>query len=305
MTLLTTNVLMQPSLRSTGPRRNFLVVRNPIAGLAASRLTEEVEARLLSGGARVAHYDAEQVVSLPGLGDRIANVDAVVAAGGDGTIRALAPLLSGSKMPLGIIPAGTGNVMANEVCVPRDSAAIAHMLVAGPAIEIEGAWANGTPFYLMAGAGLDGAIVARLDVALKRRLGKIAYVRPVLSVLSRRLTAFDVVVDGVAHEACWVVAANARHYAGRFVIAPAASLTTRGLHAVLLAPRGPVAVAAALAALAAGRHDRVRDLVIVPAERIEIPEPQPAEADGDYLGCAPLVVTGGGPRFSLIVPAQS
>jgi len=283
-------------------RHRFLVVRNPTAGVAASRLTIEVEQWLAALGCAVSHCETTSIDATLGLAETAGAFDAVVAAGGDGTIRALAGVVAGIGTPLGIIPVGTGNVMANEAGIPSGSEAIARTLAGGPVIEIEGGRVNGADFFLMAGAGLDGAVISRLDVALKRRLGKLAYVEPTISVLAQAPRAFRVLVDGTAYDACWVVAANARHYAGRFVIAPAASLFTPGLHAVLLEPRSRHALAAALAALAAGRHERVRGLHILPACRIEVPDAQPIEADGDYLGTAPFIVTAGGPRLSLIVP---
>lgn len=283
-------------------RRRFLVVRNALAGLAISHLTTEVERRLRAAGADVAHLDTTDIDAARTISAIAARYDAIVAAGGDGTIRALAVATAGCDVPLGIIPAGTGNVMANEIGVPASSGAIARMLIDGPVREIEGALANGAPFYLMAGAGFDGAIVAALDVAQKQRHGKLAYVGPVLKALGRRPVPFRVLVDGTAHEATWVVATNARHYAGRFVIAPRASLLTAGLHAVLLDSTSRLALVQAMGLIALGQHGAVKGLKIVPASRIEVPDPQPLEVDGDALGTAPLVVTAGGPRLRLIVP---
>jgi diacylglycerol kinase family enzyme len=307
MTLTTTAQNLSPRDASAPARarRRFLVVRNPLAGVAVSRLTAEVERHMRSAGADVAHLDTTGVDATREVAAIATRYDAVVAAGGDGTIRALAQAIAGTDVPLGIIPAGTGNVMANEIGIPASSAAIAAMLMDSPVREIEGASVNGAPFYLMAGAGLDGAIVSALDVALKQRLGKLAYTGPLLAALSRMPVPFRVLVDGSEREAMWVVAANARHYAGRFVIAPGASLLTPGLYAVLLEARSRRALAQALTMVALGRHDAVKGLSILPATRIEVPEPQPLEADGDALGTAPLVVTAGGPRLALIMPAPS
>ena len=58
--------------------------------------------------------------------------DAIVAAGGDGTIRHAAAALIGTDMPLGIIPVGTGNVLAHEIGLARTPDAIARMLLEGP-----------------------------------------------------------------------------------------------------------------------------------------------------------------------------
>ena len=60
--------------------------------------------------------------------------DAVVAAGGDGTIRQVAAALLDAETPLGIIPVGTGNVLAHEIGLAANAHAVAHMLLNGPTI---------------------------------------------------------------------------------------------------------------------------------------------------------------------------
>lgn len=307
MTLIAHNLMLHACAgrAAEAARRRLLVVRNPLAGIAASRLCTDVEERLAAHGVAVTHYDAGQLEAIGGLASHAHDVDAVVAAGGDGTIRALAAALLGTGVPLGIIPAGTGNVMATEIGAPSHPDAIAAMLMTGPIVEIESASANGAPFLLMAGAGFDARILGRLNLAAKRRVGKLAYAAPTLAVLSRLQAPFQVRVDGAEHEACWIVATNARHYAGRFVISPSADVRRPGLHAVLLAPKGRIGMADALVRLALGRHDGVSGLTIVPARRIEVASAQPIQADGDYLGSGPLLVESGGPRLALIVPAAS
>ena len=72
-------------------------------------------------------------------------------------------------MPLGIIPVGTGNVLAHEIGLARTADAIARMLLEGPVAKVACAQANGEPFLLMVGAGFDARVVAALDQRLKSR----------------------------------------------------------------------------------------------------------------------------------------
>ena len=163
--------------------------------------------------------------------------DAVVAAGGDGTIRQVAAALLGADTPLGIVPVGTGNVLAHEIGLAPNAGAIAHMLLHGPAASVMCAHANKEPFLLMAGAGFDGRVIAALDHRFKSYVGKAAYAGPILGALVRPVDVLTVTIDGSRHEASWAVIANARHYGGRFVLAPHTGIRERGLQAVLFKAR--------------------------------------------------------------------
>ncbi len=75
-------------------------------------------------------------------------------------------------------------MLAEEIGLTRSPGRIADALMHGPVRTFTGARANGAPFYLMAGIGFDAETVRRLDLASKRRWGKPAYTRPVLSALT-------------------------------------------------------------------------------------------------------------------------
>ena len=285
-------------------RRRFLLVHNPIAGMAGRRLLDRVVGALEAKGATV-------VRAAPGNGGpdltplNHESFDAVIAAGGDGTFRLLAKML-GPRLPIGFLPMGTGNVLAHEIGLPAGPAALADVFLDGPAIGIEGARANGEPFFLMAGAGFDGDVIQRLDSSLKRRIGKAAYIGPVLGALAGGGEELAVEVDGREHRAGWAVVANARSYGGAFVIAPKADLSQAGLYAVLFHSRSRLVRLRQLLALGAGvlRHDP--SVETTPCRRVVIgsSKPVPVEIDGDPFATTPLVVEAGGPRATLIVPPQ-
>jgi diacylglycerol kinase family enzyme len=284
-------------------RRRFLLVHNPTAGIAgrglASRVVKELEAR----GATIAPAPpGDRGPELSRLD--LEGFDAAIAAGGDGTFRSLARVL-GTRLPIGFLPLGTGNVLAAEVGLPRKAEALAHVLLEGPATEIEGARANGEPFFLMAGAGFDGDVIARLDTSLKRRVGKAAYVAPVLAALATDRGGLEVEVDGRRHEAGWVVVAKARCYGGAFVLAPAAGLTKSGLQAILFKSRSRAVRMRQLLALASGLLARDPSVETISCRRVSITSrrPLPVEIDGDPFQSTPLTIEAGGPKARLIVPA--
>lgn len=282
------------------PRRRFLLVHNPTAGIIGDRLVRKVVARLIARGATVEAAPA----SRPGAGplENTGSYDAVIAAGGDGTVRALAA--RSGDLPLGIIPAGTGNVLAAEIGLPRRAEAIAEILARGPVVDIVGARANGAPFFVMAGAGFDGVVVRALDVGLKRLIGKAAYALPILRALASRPEPLSVTIDGAPHAARWVVVTKARRYGGSFVIARSAGVLKPGFNAVLFTSTSRLVLLRQLLALAAGTLERETGVAIIPCRHVTVTSavPVPAQIDGDAFGVSPLLIEADGPRLRLIVP---
>jgi diacylglycerol kinase (ATP) len=292
-------------------RRRFFLLANPTAGVAGVPLLEQVVRALEGRGASV----TRTIAADPTAARRAAvvaadsgNYDAVIAAGGDGTIRHVAAALIGREMPLGIVPAGTGNVLAHEIGLAAAADAVAPMLLDGPVATVTCAQANAEPFLLMVGAGFDARVLAALDQRLKSRVGKMAYAGPVLGALIRPVDALSVTVDGHRRTASWVVVANARHYGGRFVLAPRAGILERGLEAILFKATNRAVLAGQLMSLAAGRlGPRAApggDVEMLPCSRVTVTahQPVPTQIDGDVFGTTPLEVDAGSAQVRLIVP---
>jgi diacylglycerol kinase family enzyme len=275
-------------------RRRFLLVENPTAGRGANPLAARVLASLRARGATL--------IKLEEAGG--ADADALLAVGGDGTVRALVPEAVRRGLPVGLVPAGTGNVLAHEIACPRTPEALADLLVDGPAVAIETARANGVPFLLMAGAGFDGHVIARLDTSLKQRVGKAAYCAPVLRALAGTPAALSLTLDGVSYEASWAILTRACCYGGAFRLAPAANLLQPGFVAVLFHGASRARRFAQLMGLARGRLALRGDVTMVPCRRatVRCATPVPVEVDGDPFGTTPLDVEMGGPKLTLIVP---
>ncbi|MDR2347675.1 MAG: hypothetical protein LBD90_03455 [Bifidobacteriaceae bacterium] len=118
---------------------------------------------------------------------RHGGVSTVVAAGGDGTVRAVAAGLAGQPVPMGVVPLGTANLLARNLRLPvlsvRDALEVA---LTGRRRQIDvgrlSGWdAAGQPvldneaFLVISGLGFDAALVSGADASLKRRLGWPAY----------------------------------------------------------------------------------------------------------------------------------
>jgi diacylglycerol kinase family enzyme len=293
------------AVRSHLPARSrFLLVFNPMAGIAGRTLLADVTACLEAKGATVIPFrpGASRVPSPEDV--RAGRYEAVIAAGGDGTVRALAAALAGTEIPIGYIPVGTGNVLAHEIGLLRAASRIADVLTRGPVVGIEGARANGELMFLMAGAGFDGEVIRQLSMAWKRRVGKLAYPPPVLRTLTRPLPRLHVEVDGLPFEASWAVIANARHYGGSFVLAPDANLRSGELTAILVKAQSRAHLLQQLLTLPLGQLTRQPGVTSMRCRRavVRADHPVPTQVDGDPFGFTPLDVEAGGAPFRLIVP---
>lgn len=115
-----------------------------------------------------------------------AKVDAVLVAGGDGTVRAVAAALRGTGVPLAIVPSGTGNLLARNLLLPLDDAdAMITAAFSGDRVPIDIGVATVTRtdrsveehgFVVMAGIGLDADMIANTNPKLKKSVGWVAYV---------------------------------------------------------------------------------------------------------------------------------
>lgn len=280
-----------------GPRSNRARFDEIIAALGHSGC--EVEVRQ-SGGAR-----SNRDLARSALGE--GRFDAVVAAGGDGTVRATATALAGTPMPLGIIPVGTANVMAREIGLGFDTRSVVTCLTDGRATAVQTGQANDELFLLMAGIGLDGRIVAGLDLALKRRIGKLAYGPPLIRALRATPDRLAVRIDGIEHTATWAIATLRRYYAGSFVISPHARLDDAGIHVVLFKAASRRALAGQILAVATGRvghHPSITNIVGTTIE-IATEAPVPMQIDGEPSGTTPCLITARGPALRLLIPRET
>jgi diacylglycerol kinase family enzyme len=183
-----------------------------------------------------------------------AGADLVIAAGGDGTVRACAEALAGTGIPLAIVPLGTANLVARALGVPARSDRALEVAFGGrdrlidlgrvtgadgSGLGSEGG--TGIVFTAMAGIGLDAAVVEAAWPWVKRRLGWVAYGMAAVPRLGWPASEFTIRVDGAApvrRRARSVVVANAGLLPGGFTLLPAARLDDGLLDVGILAPAG-------------------------------------------------------------------
>ena len=141
--------------------------------------------------------------------------DALVTYGGDGTAMQAAAGVAGTAIPLGIIPGGTGNILARNLRLPTDPGAAARLLLGARAMPIDLGLverADGLHYFAVCcGAGFDAELMVATDSASKRRWKMAAYVGAAFAKLPRvHSVTHRVIVDGVVHDvrAAMVLIAN-------------------------------------------------------------------------------------------------
>src|SRR5829696_1573945 len=251
-----------------------------------------------------------------------AGADVVASLGGDGTVRAVASALVGTDVALGLLPGGTGNLLARNLGLPvgaLDDAA--RTLVEGrdrridvgvvrfgddlPEPESSRATKDGPAevaddeeiFLVMTGLGLDGEIMASTNEKVKEAVGWVAYILAAGKKLSGR--GFTVAVrssggEGVVgapgqsleRHARTVIVGNCGMLQGGVELMPEASVDDGRLDAVVLAPRGAFGWASVLADVVtrhrAGHHRL--DRLVAPELTVLAEHPVEAEIDGEAVG---------------------
>src|ERR1700733_12571705 len=125
-----------------------------------------------------------------------AGVDLVLACGGDGTVTACAEGVTGTGVPLAIIPMGTGNLLARNIGLPMGTDDALAVALGGVQEPIDAGRVNGTLFVVMAGLGLDAQMLSDTSEPLKKRLGWLAYAISAARHLGDRPMQVTVSADG-------------------------------------------------------------------------------------------------------------
>jgi len=187
----------------------------------------------------------------------------VLAWGGDGTINEVASALAFDEVPLGIVPAGSGNGLARELGVhPRAERAIADALQAVPR-SMDLGELDGHLFANMAGVGFDAHIASGFATA--RRRGFLGYA----GITARALGTYQpghyrVTIGGIetAHRAILVTVANSAQFGNNARIAPGARVDDGELDLVVMEEQSRIATLCSVPRLFNGTVERVRGCTI-------------------------------------------
>lgn len=307
-----------------------LLIHNPAAGRQSihRELSDAIQV-LADGGWVVEHCPTHG----PGHASQLARqaaeagFDVALVAGGDGTINQVADgLLAAQRaglpmVALGLLPAGTANVLAYDLGLPVPSLGQSQTIVqaarllltasveyldVGRARTVSGE----RTFLCWCGVGLDAAVAQAVESRpqIKSLFGKAFFGAILLAVASQpdSVTTYTIEVDGQPWRGRGIlaVASNIRRYATVFTMAPNARLNDGLLDFAFFAETDPVSAMQIVRSLLVGRHARHPSVRTTQARRIviETKTPQPIHLDAEPVGVTPVVVEVAPRALPVLIP---
>lgn len=307
----------------TTQKKRAALIYNPVKVDPDALRARTAELSAEAGWAEPLFYET----TVDDLGDDVTRaaldekVDAVLVAGGDGTVRAVAEALTSSGVPLTIIPSGTGNLLARNLNLPlSDSDVMIRSTFEGDVLSIDtgiarirraGGEIEEHGFSVMAGIGLDAAMIQNTRDDLKKQVGWVAYVDGAArSLVSAKPFRVMYQLDGHRLHSARVQSvlfANCGALQGGVALIPDASIADGSLDVAVLQPSGVLGWLgvwrsivwdnSVLRKFRAGRRvlERRKDTSVryLRGTGIELAAApaQPIELDGDEFGEATRVYT--------------
>jgi len=225
-----------------------------------------------------------------------AGVDVVIAAGGDGTVRCVAEVLAGTGVPLGLVPLGTGNLLARNLGVDiSDPVSAAFDVLNGTETTVDVVKAkldhsdDEQVFLVMAGVGYDAAIMADTLDTLKDRMGWLAYVEAGIRKLPGKPVKAKIIVDGkrpIGRRIRSVMFGNCGRIMGGVEIFPDAKINDGVLDVLILSPKGRLGWLGVVAGIFGRRKNETESVEYFQGKTAEITleHEQEFQLDGDHVG---------------------
>jgi len=268
----------------------ILVILNPAARSdRASALKEKILALSLRIVVRTTNSPgeardlAEQAVSQ--------GFEAVVAAGGDGTVNEVVNGLAGSDVNFGILPVGTMNVFATELGIPQNNLPKAWEVIdAGHVREVDLPRANDAYFVQLGGIGLDAEVVGRTTPEFKKALGPMSYLITLAQVAAGTPPMVTIEPnDGPKREGRFVLVGNGRLYGGPFVLFKDAKLDDGLLDVLVFKNQTHWDIIRYVQAIAFGSHPDLHDVEYFQTSGLKLSSTAevPVEIDGELSGSLP------------------
>jgi diacylglycerol kinase (ATP) len=275
--------------------REIVLLVNPTSGKGrGARLADPVAQRLREAGLSVdvvIGRDADEASDK--VRDRVAlGVDAVVAVGGDGLVNLALQVVAGTSIPLGVVPAGSGNDFARTLGFSlADPLEATDHVVHNTLRQVDLGRAWGRWFGCVLGAGFDSLVTERAN-RMAWPNGRARYNLAILAELRTfRPVPFELVLDGVVWqtEAMLVAVGNGRSYGGGMRVCPDARLDDGLLDVTVLGPLSKPEFVRVFPTVYKGTHVAHRAVTVRRAREVTLrADGLTAYADGERVAVLPI-----------------
>ena len=278
---------------------NASLVVNPVAGNNAPKYVNDIAA-LLKKKVSVTTFVTQRKGDAFDFARAFCNTDRIVIAGGDGTINEVINGImfskknSQSSISLAIIPLGTVNVLAKELCIPEDIEKAVNLALTGSTHRIALGRINGHFFSLMAGIGFDGETVLGVKNNIVKKIsGRAAYIISGIKALRKydppliSVNTSEGILSGYT-----AVVGNARCYGGHFHVTPNASVTEPMLDVCIFNGRTRKALLRFIKGIIIKKHLKSEDTAYMKTKEMNITSDGKVhiQVDGDYFGTLPVKI---------------
>lgn len=288
---------IEPLAEVLPPGRKLAVVLNPIKVEDVGQFQALVTTMAREAGWQDPSWHLTSIED-PGTGQAerasVEGAGLVIVCGGDGTVREVCAELAGTGIPVGIVPAGTGNLLARNLDIPLYVRKAIDVALTGQdraidMVSVSGDGLEDSHFMVMAGMGFDAALMEGVNEDLKKRVGWIAYVVSGLKSLMFPAIRVDISVDGGAytrHRARTVVVGNVGFLQAGMPLLPDATIDDGQIDVVILHPRTFFSwIPLAVRVLAKGsRTDDTINRMTGHSVSIKAATDTPRQLDGDSIG---------------------
>lgn len=296
-------------------QRKALLISNPKTGRYGSRRAPQLN--------KVCDYLRDQGIEIelvvttgPGDATRLAasatekGFNEVLVSGGDGTINEVLQGMIGTGPRLGILPTGTGNVLARELKLPLKSAQAVEVIARGltrriyAGCAIDETFGTRRYFLLMAGIGLDASVVSRVHPGLKKRIGKAAFWYSGLSQLADwQPIPFEIEVDRVSYEATFAVIGKAAGYGGELAVTPRARIDRPEFEICIIGSRSRLRYLRLLSyVMRGGIPANKQGILFLHSAAAYVRGDTAVQVDGELIGNLPMHFEIAGQTIEVIVP---
>ncbi|NEO31082.1 MAG: methylglyoxal synthase [Symploca sp. SIO3C6] len=281
------------------------LIFNPIAGQGNASEDLKLIKQLLEPGMNLVVHVTTPEIAPEQLTQEAINdsADLIIASGGDGTVSAVAGVLVGTGIPLGIIPRGTANAFAVALGIPARLMPIrssCQVILTGQTRVVDAAQCNGLPMILLAGIGYEAEMVEKADREAKNRWGALAYIMAGIQQFNEQeLFETEIEIEEVVKkfQVGALTIANA---------APPTSLMAQGsgkvivndglLDVTIAAPEGELQAITAMVNLLGAALLKLptnrEDIINLQTKRVKVitDPPQKVVVDGEIIGTTPVEI---------------